>query len=211
MRHPTRDGEDMKTRISALMDGELEGHEIADTLKELRRNEEMRSEWCDCQLIGAALRDERGPGYRRHGTGDGCARTGTDGDRAGAPPHRHLAATLWHWRLRPQASPSWPGWRWRPAANWRRPASRSWPARSRCRRRRPRCTDAVDAAPAGVPGGASGICPGWCHDRRRAQHPHRRRFRRRSLMAGVRTKLLAGLRRFARAAPARSPTTVWLC
>ena len=58
MRLPTRDGEDMKTRISALMDGELEGHEIADTLGELRRSEDLRSEWCDCQLIGAALRDE---------------------------------------------------------------------------------------------------------------------------------------------------------
>lgn len=48
----------MKTRISALMDGELEGHEVADTFKELRRSEELRSQWCDCQLIGAALRDE---------------------------------------------------------------------------------------------------------------------------------------------------------
>ena len=48
----------MKTRISALMDGELEGHEIADTLKALRRSEELRSQWCDSQLIGAALRDE---------------------------------------------------------------------------------------------------------------------------------------------------------
>ncbi len=48
----------MKTRISALMDGELEGHEIAATLKELHRSEDLRSEWCDCQLIGAALRDE---------------------------------------------------------------------------------------------------------------------------------------------------------
>jgi sigma-E factor negative regulatory protein RseA len=50
----------MKTRISALMDGELEAHEIADTFTELRRSEGMRSEWCDCQLIGAALRGERG-------------------------------------------------------------------------------------------------------------------------------------------------------
>ena len=48
----------MKTRISALMDGELEGHEVADTLKALHRSEELRSQWCDCQLIGAALRDE---------------------------------------------------------------------------------------------------------------------------------------------------------
>lgn len=49
----------MKTRISALMDGELESHEIAETLRELRRNGDLRSEWCDCQLIGAALRGER--------------------------------------------------------------------------------------------------------------------------------------------------------
>ena len=52
----------MKTRISALMDGELEGHEIAETLRELRRNGDLRTEWCDCQLIGAALRGERGLG-----------------------------------------------------------------------------------------------------------------------------------------------------
>jgi sigma-E factor negative regulatory protein RseA len=50
----------MKTRISALMDGELESHEVAETLHALRRSPEMRSEWCDCQLIGAALRRERG-------------------------------------------------------------------------------------------------------------------------------------------------------
>lgn len=50
----------MKTRISALMDGELESHEIAETLRELSRKDELRREWCDCQLIGAALRGERG-------------------------------------------------------------------------------------------------------------------------------------------------------
>ncbi|MDK9704951.1 MAG: sigma-E factor negative regulatory protein [Sulfuritalea sp.] len=48
----------MKTRISALMDGELEGHEIAETLRALRRDGELRSQWCDCQVIGAALRGE---------------------------------------------------------------------------------------------------------------------------------------------------------
>lgn len=58
MRPRTRDGERMKTRISALMDGELEGHEIAETFRALRHNPELRSEWCDCQLIGAALRGE---------------------------------------------------------------------------------------------------------------------------------------------------------
>jgi sigma-E factor negative regulatory protein RseA len=50
----------MKTRISALMDGELETHEIADTLRALRREPELRREWCDGELIGAALRGERG-------------------------------------------------------------------------------------------------------------------------------------------------------
>lgn len=50
----------MKTRISALMDGELESHEIAETLRALRSDAEMRREWCDGQLIGAALRQERG-------------------------------------------------------------------------------------------------------------------------------------------------------
>ncbi len=60
MRPRTRDGDDMKTRISALMDGELEDHELAETLRALRHSPELRSEWCDCQLLGAALRGERG-------------------------------------------------------------------------------------------------------------------------------------------------------
>lgn len=60
MRPPTRDGDDMKTRISALMDGELEQHELAETLQSLRRSDELRREWYDGQLIGAALRGERG-------------------------------------------------------------------------------------------------------------------------------------------------------
>jgi len=59
MRPPTRDGEDMKTRISALMDGELEQHEVVETLQALRRSEDLRREWRDGQLIGAALRGER--------------------------------------------------------------------------------------------------------------------------------------------------------
>jgi len=41
------------------MDGELESHEIAETFRELKRNGELRNEWCDCHLIGAALRGER--------------------------------------------------------------------------------------------------------------------------------------------------------
>lgn len=59
MRPPTRDGDDMKTRISALMDGELEQHEVVETLQALRHNEDLRREWNDGQLIGAALRGER--------------------------------------------------------------------------------------------------------------------------------------------------------
>ena len=58
MRPRIRDGDDMKTRISALMDGELEDREIAETLRALRRDGELRSQWCDCQVIGAALRGE---------------------------------------------------------------------------------------------------------------------------------------------------------
>lgn len=60
MRARTSDGDDMKARISALLDGELEDHEIEQTLRELRRNGALRNDWCDCQLIGAALRGERG-------------------------------------------------------------------------------------------------------------------------------------------------------
>ena len=50
----------MKTRISALMDGELDQHEVAETLQALRRSDTLRSEWRDGHLIGAALRGERG-------------------------------------------------------------------------------------------------------------------------------------------------------
>lgn len=50
----------MKTRISALMDGELEGHEITATLRALHDDPDLRREWCDGHLIGAALRGEEG-------------------------------------------------------------------------------------------------------------------------------------------------------
>ena len=49
----------MKTRISALMDGELEDHELSETLRALRKSEELRSQWCDGYFVGAALRGER--------------------------------------------------------------------------------------------------------------------------------------------------------
>jgi sigma-E factor negative regulatory protein RseA len=42
------------------MDGELEQHEVAETLQALRRSDELRTEWRDGHLIGAALRGERG-------------------------------------------------------------------------------------------------------------------------------------------------------
>ena len=48
----------MKTRISALMDGELEDHEVTETLGALKRSPQLRREWCDAQLISAALRGE---------------------------------------------------------------------------------------------------------------------------------------------------------
>ena len=47
----------MKTRISALMDGELEAHEVRETLDALRRGEQLRARWRDAHLIGEALRD----------------------------------------------------------------------------------------------------------------------------------------------------------
>ncbi len=59
MRPRINDGDHMKTRISALMDGEIEDNELAETLRALHRDRELRREWCDCQLIGAALRGER--------------------------------------------------------------------------------------------------------------------------------------------------------
>jgi sigma-E factor negative regulatory protein RseA len=48
----------MKTRISALMDGELEDHEVPASFDALRRDETLRSQWQQGQLIGAALREE---------------------------------------------------------------------------------------------------------------------------------------------------------
>lgn len=48
----------MKTQLSALMDGELEDHEKAAAFDGLRRNEELRRQWSDGQMIAAALRDE---------------------------------------------------------------------------------------------------------------------------------------------------------
>lgn len=49
----------MKTRISALMDGELDDHETEEVLRSLRRNPDLSHEWAQYQLIGDSLRNER--------------------------------------------------------------------------------------------------------------------------------------------------------
>ena len=55
----------MKTRISALMDGELERHEAASPLDALRQDGEARDAWRSYHLIGDAMRDTRmlSPGF----------------------------------------------------------------------------------------------------------------------------------------------------
>lgn len=50
----------MKTRVSALMDGELETHECDGTLRALRGDATLRDEWREFQLVGDALRGESG-------------------------------------------------------------------------------------------------------------------------------------------------------
>jgi sigma-E factor negative regulatory protein RseA len=49
----------MKSRISALLDGELERHEAAAPLDALRTEGEMRDAWRCYHLIGDAMRDTR--------------------------------------------------------------------------------------------------------------------------------------------------------
>ncbi|MBI5110136.1 MAG: sigma-E factor negative regulatory protein [Rhodocyclales bacterium] len=49
----------MKTRISALMDGELDGNEASESLDAMRRGEALRRQWSDAHLIGEALRNEK--------------------------------------------------------------------------------------------------------------------------------------------------------
>jgi len=48
----------MKTRISALMDGDLESHEIKETLHVLRDTGALHTEFAAYQVIGDALRGE---------------------------------------------------------------------------------------------------------------------------------------------------------
>jgi sigma-E factor negative regulatory protein RseA len=49
----------MKSRISALMDGELERHESASPIDALKAGEEARDAWRAYHLIGDAMRDTR--------------------------------------------------------------------------------------------------------------------------------------------------------
>lgn len=55
----------MKTRISALMDGELERHEAASPLDALREDGDARAAWRTYHLIGDTMRDTRmlSPGF----------------------------------------------------------------------------------------------------------------------------------------------------
>lgn len=46
----------MKTKLSALMDGELDAAEATETIKQLKKADELRSEWATYHLIGDALR-----------------------------------------------------------------------------------------------------------------------------------------------------------
>lgn len=48
----------MKTRISALMDGELDGHDLSASLRALSTDAALRREWSDFHVIGDALRGE---------------------------------------------------------------------------------------------------------------------------------------------------------
>lgn len=48
----------MKTQVSALLDGELESHELPATFEALRNDPELRGVWCDYRTIGESLRGE---------------------------------------------------------------------------------------------------------------------------------------------------------
>ena len=55
----------MKTEISALLDGELDGREAAAPLNALKEEGELRDRWRSYHLIGDAMRDTRmlSPGF----------------------------------------------------------------------------------------------------------------------------------------------------
>jgi len=46
----------MKNKISALMDGELDSIDVADTITQVKKTVELRNEWSTYHLIGDALR-----------------------------------------------------------------------------------------------------------------------------------------------------------
>lgn len=50
----------VKTRVSAFMDGELDDHETEQTLAAVKQDADLRREWAEFHLIGAAIRQERG-------------------------------------------------------------------------------------------------------------------------------------------------------
>lgn len=50
----------MRTKVSALMDGELETHECSGVLRALNGDAALRDEWREFQLVGDALRREYG-------------------------------------------------------------------------------------------------------------------------------------------------------
>jgi sigma-E factor negative regulatory protein RseA len=54
----TDEDQAMKINVSALVDGELEHHEVEATLSALSRGRESRALWSDAQLIGSVLRNE---------------------------------------------------------------------------------------------------------------------------------------------------------
>lgn len=46
----------MKSKISALMDGELDSEDVAGMITQLKKTDELRDEWATYHLIGDALR-----------------------------------------------------------------------------------------------------------------------------------------------------------
>jgi sigma-E factor negative regulatory protein RseA len=48
----------MKTQLSALMDGELEEHEVTSLLADIAHDEHLQADWHSYHLIGDALRQE---------------------------------------------------------------------------------------------------------------------------------------------------------
>lgn len=50
----------VNTRVSALMDDELDVHETEQTLAAFKQDAGLRREWAEFHLVGAAMRQERG-------------------------------------------------------------------------------------------------------------------------------------------------------